>query len=76
MFCMQMPPNKFRFQEVIFLLGWEPRNFSRKVYPDDWDLMAYKTNPRLVAWGERKQLELTWTLLSYYFLFCESNLIL
>ena len=50
MFCMQMPPINLDFKKLL-LLGWEPRNFSGKVHPDGWDLMAYKTNPKPVAWG-------------------------
>ena len=45
MFCMQMPPIKLNFISR-FLLAWEPRNFSKKVYSDGWDLTAYKTNLR------------------------------
>ena len=56
---MQMPSINLDFKKLIFV-GLEPRNFSRKVYPDSWDLMAYKTNSRPVAWGDvLKQLELT-----------------
>ena len=50
MFCMQMPPIHLDFKKPIFV-GLGTQEFFQKGLPRCWDLMACKTNSRLVAWG-------------------------
>ena len=51
MFCMHIPPINLDFKKPFFCWAEHPGIFP-ELYPDGWDMKAYKTNPRLVAWGD------------------------
>ena len=50
MFCMQMLPIHLDLKKLIFV-GLGTQEFFQKGLPRCWDLMACKTNSRLIAWG-------------------------